>query len=1466
MTGLHQAPQAPPTDSPGRDAPRFGLIWKSLLSLIVSLGCAYAYLGYVSYGSLKEQHEQGVQRQMERLDLALDAQFEQSSEALARLATQMVAVTSTAQLQSSGLDETSLSPELLSMLTWIEYVKPDGLRLAGWNNRGAEPIPPASAATLQARVRVTGRPAVELICGRDCVLYVYAPAFDREGQEVVIGIGQLAADILLEFRRLTGTDVALLQDRAGRGPSRGTASRISERQLTGLTNSPALLPVLTGMRDELPAPGRSLATASGERRFQLRVHGLPAGIVAGSLKPEALFIVDDTEAQLRIRADARRMVKSIVSGMILSALALILVTSPLLRRLTRVTRALPLLAEQRFAEARALMTDDSRKSRSADEIDVLREVAISLAEKLERLNAAESASAAKSHFVAAMSHEIRTPMNGIIGTLDVLQHSSLTGPQVELVSLICESADSLLTIIDDILDFSKIEAGRLDIERLPMSVAQVVEKTGNLLNRIAERKGGTLTVFVDPEIPSTVMGDAARLRQVLINLISNALKFSSSLDRPGQVSVRAELVGHDQDHVMVEFRVADNGIGMDEATLARVFTAFTQADASTTRRYGGTGLGLAICKQLVGLMGGHISVETQPNAGSAFSVRLPLRPLPGMSDAAAGASEIRGLSCLVIGGPAGLAGDLATYLRADGASVTRVADLASARPVSEANSPVPEVWVIDVGEDSPGLEELQSIVRTYAEMDVRVAVVVIGRGRRRSPRAQAAGISMLDGNALNRQTLARAVALAGERATAEPEHMPNSGRKGKGVAPSREEALRQNRLILVAEDNEINQAVIRQQLQLLGYAADVAPNGREALKRWFGGSYGLLLTDLHMPDIDGFELTAQIRAVEGDRARTPIVALTANAMKGESERCLAAGMDGYLSKPVPLPNLAAVLEKWLPEVPAQPKVSTPESAPVDLSALEALVGSDPWIKEEILREFAVSAARLAAELTEACVAKEAKTAASIAHKLKSSARSVGAFRLGALCAEIETAGGAGDLSAVTKLRAAFEQEVAAVAEYLRTSMSADVEPTSVLKALVEPLDPKATEIMLIDDDPVTRRVLSHMLARLGYPHVAAFDSGRSALRRLTGAQSTVDLILLDINMPEMDGVQFIRRLANCRYTGSVILVSGENSRILESVEKLIQSQRLTVLGHLQKPVKPEELAALVRQVKPHKGRGSVRRSTKHSYNGQQLRAALTHGELVNYYQPKVKLATGEVAGMESLVRWQHPADGLVFPDQFISVAADHGLITELTGVVLRAAMNQANIWKRAGYEVPIAVNISMDDLASLDFPDAVALLAREAGIDPQMITLEVTEGQVMRQLSTALDVLCRLRLMRFRLAIDDFGTGHSSLAQLRDLPFDELKIDRGFVHGASSDGTRRAICTASLGMAQQLHMQTVGEGIEERADWDVLCSLGCEAGQGYFIARPMPAEEVPDWISSWREQHGLQRFPRPERSGSSGNR
>jgi EAL domain-containing protein (putative c-di-GMP-specific phosphodiesterase class I) len=408
----------------------------------------------------------------------------------------------------------------------------------------------------------------------------------------------------------------------------------------------------------------------------------------------------------------------------------------------------------------------------------------------------------------------------------------------------------------------------------------------------------------------------------------------------------------------------------------------------------------------------------------------------------------------------------------------------------------------------------------------------------------------------------------------------------------------------------------------------------------------------------------------------------------------------------------------------------------------------------------------------------------------------------------------------------------------------------VLEKPMNPLNLNTARILLLDDDLFMLKLLRRQLAQLSYTQVDAFDSGQKALEQLNSSKTLYDLIFLDINMPGMDGIEFIRRLVECHYSGSVILVSGEAGRILESVEKLIEAHQLTALGHLQKPVKPEDLATLISRLKPNIGPAIASRETQHSYSVEQLRAAIDNRELVNYYQPKVALSTSEVVGVESLVRWQHPADGLIFPDHFIELAADHGLLTEVTRMVLTAAMQQAKAWMRSGSPLPVAVNVSMDDLTALDFPDVAAALARSVGIDPSLITLEVTEGQVMRKLSTVLDVLSRLSLKRFRLAIDDFGTGHSSLSQLRDLPFDELKVDRGFVHGASTDETRSAICGASLRMAHQLQMQVVGEGIENREDWEFLRLRGCDVGQGYFISRPMPAADVVDWVGAWSARTG----------------
>jgi EAL domain-containing protein (putative c-di-GMP-specific phosphodiesterase class I)/DNA-binding NarL/FixJ family response regulator len=405
-----------------------------------------------------------------------------------------------------------------------------------------------------------------------------------------------------------------------------------------------------------------------------------------------------------------------------------------------------------------------------------------------------------------------------------------------------------------------------------------------------------------------------------------------------------------------------------------------------------------------------------------------------------------------------------------------------------------------------------------------------------------------------------------------------------------------------------------------------------------------------------------------------------------------------------------------------------------------------------------------------------------------------------------------------------------------------------------PADPQATRIVAIDDDRSMLRLLVRMLAKLGYARVATFTNGEQALAHIR--DSVIDLILLDINMPRVDGIEFIRRLTQLEFKGSVILVSGEGERLLEGIDQLLRANGLTTLGWLSKPVETQQLEAVLSKLPPdiqsERGPGAGRRV----YDVAQLQRALTHRELVNHYQPIVALGTGELVRVESLVRWQHPQDGLVYPDQFIPLAAQHGLLTSLTRAVLAAAMRDASTWWRADRRLRVSVNVSMDDIACLSFPDEAEALALEHGIDPAAVTMEVTESEMMQALATALDVLNRLRLKRFRLSMDDFGTGHSSLAQLRVLPFDEIKLDRELVTGAAANDRQRAICEAALRMAAQLKLDTVGEGIEDKSDWALLQANGCGLGQGYVIAKPMPATDVIGWLARWEARASAARQPK----------
>ena len=613
-----------------------------------------------------------------------------------------------------------------------------------------------------------------------------------------------------------------------------------------------------------------------------------------------------------------------------------------------------------------------------------------------------------------MSHEIRTPMNGVLGMLDVLHQTSLLGYQVEILDVIRDSAFSLLGIIEDVLDFSKIEAGKLDLEQAPFNVREVIEKSATMLNRLAINKDVTLIIYTDPLLPPLVKGDAVRLRQIVVNFINNAIKFSSEQSIPGQVLVRAILIERIAQQAIIEINVIDNGIGMDESTQTKLFSPFTQADTSTTRRFGGTGLGLTIAQNLVHMMDGSIKVQSTLGLGTTFSVLLSFTVLEAPIDNIITPSLIDKLDCLVIGNLKNQAQHFSSYLKAAGASVSHVADLRTAyQQIATARSN-PWIWILEK-DQTLQLDELQATLENQENVDIRI--VMIGHGQRNIARQHNKNhrIVEIDNNILTQQRIVEAVIMAAGRMSTEKPIVPASLKQNSFNPLSREEALKRGRLILVAEDNRTNQNVIQRQLAMIGFAADMTSDGYQALARWRTGQYPLLLTDLHMPKMDGYELAVAIRAEEDPSKPLVIIAWTASILKSEGQNCLSVGMNDIIRKPSSRQDLKTMLEKWLPlndDLLAIDDANTDNNLPttpasslaLNIKILENLVGDDPEIIKDFLQEFRSSATTLASSIKAEFYAGEISNMVKHAHILKSSARSVGALKLGDLCDEIEYAG------------------------------------------------------------------------------------------------------------------------------------------------------------------------------------------------------------------------------------------------------------------------------------------------------------------------------------------------------------------------------------------------------------------------------------------------------------------------------
>jgi PAS domain S-box-containing protein len=665
--------------------------------------------------------------------------------------------------------------------------------------------------------------------------------------------------------------------------------------------------------------------------------------------------------------------------------------------------------------------------------------------------------------------------------------------------------------------------------------------------------------------------------------------------------------------------------------------------------------------------------------------------------------------------------------------------------------------------------------------------------------------------------------------------------------------------ILVVEDNLFNQQIATELLEAVNLTALVAENGQHALDVLAREKVDCILMDIQMPVMGGLEASRKLRTIPG-LANIPVIAITANALHEDRLHCLAAGMNDFISKPFSPKLFYGTLIRWLsPDsgiettTAEECRTTTPlveQELCIDLSVLAQFFGNAPEKVGKFAVKFVDSARQGILELDQACAKDSLDDLCALGHRLKSSARTVGANGFADLCNNLEQLKNGGTLeeakTIVSELHPLLERIQIQVNQYLAANNPSGATSAPPAK-LNTTFTPRADmHVMILEDDPIQMEIASTTLRKLGVTRIANCVDGYQALAVVRTYNP--DLLLCDLNMPGMDGISFLRQVAEQGFSGGVILLSAVDRSVMKAAENLAEAFGLHLLAAINKPLLPEALmAALARQEQSRPERRQQPKLAVLSLS--ELQHGLAHGLVEIFYQPKISVFDKRVIGAECLARWRHPERGILGPATFIPVLEAHGMIDTLTRVVLEKSVHQLGLWLAAGHNIKLAVNVSMDNLNQLNLPEEFEQIVRRAGVLPSQITLELTESRLMENLTVSLEILTRLRLKGFDLSIDDFGTGFSTMENLKQLPFTELKVDRAFVNGASQDEAARAILGSSIQLGKIFNLNLVAEGVEKQQDWDLITESGCDEVQGYFIAKPMQAQDFIQWKIQWEQQH-----------------